>query len=104
MQEISIPVEFKHMVRQIGYDLVKQVGSMDGLVPYALIGVEHPQAAVARQFLQSLLGMKLSAKEMSDFWSSTPSSVYFTDGERVREFLSSLLKRLEQEPYLTGKI
>jgi hypothetical protein len=104
MQENPMPVEFKHMVRQIGYDLVEQVGSMGGLVPYALIGVEHPQAAVVRQFLQSLLAKKFSAEEMSDFWSSTPSGVYFADGERVREFLSSLLKRLEQEPYLTGKI
>lgn len=89
MSQTAMPVEFKHMVRQIGYDVVEQVGSMDGLVPYALTGVEYPQAAVVRQFLQSLLAMKLSAKEMSDFWSSTPSGIYWTGSVCENFFLYS---------------
>lgn len=80
------------------------VRSMDELVPYALIGVDHRQAAAVRPFLRSLLAMNLSDEEMADFWSSTPSGIYFTEGERVRTFLSALLRRLEEEPYLTGLV
>lgn len=103
MRTIAMPIEFKHMVRQVGFDVVELVKSMDELVPYALIGVDHRQASVVRPFLKSLLAMNLSAEEMAEFWSSTPSGVYFTEGESVRTLLSLLLTRLEREPYLTGE-
>ena len=102
MSSIEMPVEFKHMVRQVGGDIAEHVKSMDDLVAHALIGIDQHQAAAVRPYVKRLLAQELTSVEMAEFWSSTPSGIYFTNGDFVCEFLAALLERLEREPYLTG--
>lgn len=102
MNVIAMPIEFKHMVRHIGGDIDEFVKSVDDLVAISLIGVDHRQAAPVRPFLTALMARNLSANAMVEFWSSTPSGVYFVDGEFVRKFLTALLAKIKSEPYLTG--
>ena len=99
-----MPIEFKRMARNITIGTMDMVSSIDDLVDHALIGIDQNDAALCRPFIKDLLTKNLTVEEFARFWSSTPSSIYFNEGESVRKFLVALLARIENEPYLTGKL
>lgn len=100
----EMPIEFKHMARQVGGDISDLVNSIDDLVALALNGFDYRQAATVRPFLRALLAQQMPPESMAEFWSSTPSGIYISDGESVRLFLTALLERIDRAPYLTGGI
>ena len=104
MNKNEAPTEFKAIARNVNSDIFEFVNSMDDLVAHALIGIDQHQAAVVRPFLKEIIEVNSTPDMLKEFWSSTPSGLYFIDGEAVRKFLTALLSRLEQEPYLTGVV
>ena len=102
MNRNDVPDEFKAIARNINSDIFESVHSMSDLVEHALIGVDQHQAAVVRPFLTKVIEVNSTSEKLKEFWSSTPSGLYFIDGEAVGRFLVALLSRLQQEPYLTG--
>ena len=99
-----MPMEFRRMARNITIGTMDMVSSISDMVDHALIGIDQNDAAVCRPFVKELLAMNLKAEELIQFWSSTPSAIYFKEGDTVRKFLVALLARIEMEPYLTGKL
>lgn len=98
------PTEFKVIARNVNSGIFEFVQSMDDLVTHALNGIDQHQAAVVRPFLKKVIEVNSTPEMLKEFWSSTPSGLYFIDGAAVGQFLAALLSRLEQEPYLTGAV
>ncbi len=103
MQDQQMPAEFKSVARNIAVGVFDFVKSMDDLVAHALIGIDQHHAGVLRGYLPSLIDSNVSGDFLKEFWSSTPSGLYFDDGEAVRKFLAAILDRIQREPYLTGR-
>jgi hypothetical protein len=104
MNSIETPLEFKLIARNVAVGVLEFAKSMDDLVAIALVGIDQHHAAPVRPFLRTLLAQNMQANDLAEFWSLSPSGIYFDDGEAVRLFLAALLTKLEKEPYLTGVI
>jgi hypothetical protein len=87
---IPSPDEFKKACRNLGQDLGYEKPPLALMAQVALIGIERPERAVIKAFLDELLSGTYTAEQLKEFWWSTPADIYFHEGQDLITFLTML--------------
>ena len=95
-----IPTEFKKACRNLGQNIGYEQASLGTVVEYAMSGLDRHDAAVIVSFIDDeLLSGRYSDEVLQDVWNSTPASIYFHEGSKLRSFLGLLRTALGRPPY-----
>lgn len=98
----TVPAEFRVLARNVNPSSLSDAKSMDDLVMFALIGIDHHAAAVLRPFVADLLLATQEPGELVEFWATMPSGLYFRQDADARRFLNQLLIKISEQPYVHG--
>lgn len=98
--DIETPKAFRDAVRNLGQDILEEIESLDHLARIVLIGVDLKDGTVIREFIDRVLAGGYDAETLKEFWLSTPSTIYFHNGDDVTAVLEAIRNRLNQPPYV----
>lgn len=94
------PPSFRIMALNVKYDALAELKSIEEAAEYALNGIDQKDALELRSYLATLINANVSDKELSEFWSQSPSSMFFSNGAELRRYLETILKTLSRGPYV----
>ena len=85
---ISVPEDFRYLVRLFHQDIHLFVSTEKELARYLVEGLNPHQKMVVKEFVSSLLDREPDGEELQELWESCSPDWSFGDAEELRKFLA----------------